>query len=658
MRGRSLHSVADGDILVQQRGDGHRIGRLLERTDEGYVVAWDDEPSPTTMRMLPLSVARVPEGSLRHRALIDLPGLAADLASSPEQVFLELLRERRTALRSQELVKSLVELGIDSKAVSAAWKKAKPKLGKHAHVQQGGPPPTYQWSDHAIDPHAALRALPTPFLLDQLTAAGTTDDERQIARERLQQQTDTPLAHRLGGAALRLLSWPTVEDVAAGRAQPLDSGAALADLSDKVLSAIADTAASDDRRDILWLLAAATRPARPLSRLADRLAEDPAADTEITDMFAGLSAAIVGAAATDQARHAQTASVVIARIAPLITTTERVAASLALLTRAPIRSQQGRELAESLLAVLPDLDRRTLAEALPDGSGSVLAAAAASPLASGSGRAALLAAAADRDPPAIRDAASWEGVTADQLAALYEKNALPALLNRQDIVDEVVSPRVQAAAAAARMRSDLAKILSWPAPLLRLLPPDQLAAATRRVAENDPLTRDLLSHLNDRSSLLALQHELTIAREDAAASRDELERTRDDLAATRRGVESLEERLRDQQVSAHAASDAQRRQLRIEGLRAAVDVLAELDRHGPDDEATRHVRDQLLAAAARHGIHPIGVVGEQVSYDRTQHELLAGEEQPTVYVVRPGYTWRHGMTTTVLQRAIVSTTRT
>lgn len=98
--------------------------------------------------------------------------------------------------------------------------------------------------------------------------------------------------------------------------------------------------------------------------------------------------------------------------------------------------------------------------------------------------------------------------------------------------------------------------------------------------------------------------------------------------------------------------DSQRRQARIDGLRAAVALLTELQSYRPGPREPRELWEDLAEAAADHGLTPFGRPGEAVSYDPLLHELI-GDDRGDLRVLRAGYTWTHGDETVVLQRARV-----
>jgi hypothetical protein len=99
--------------------------------------------------------------------------------------------------------------------------------------------------------------------------------------------------------------------------------------------------------------------------------------------------------------------------------------------------------------------------------------------------------------------------------------------------------------------------------------------------------------------------------------------------------------------------ESQRRQARIDGLRAAVALLTELQSYRPGPREPRELWEDLSeGAAADHGLSAFGRPGETVDYDPLIHELI-GEDQGELRVLRAGYTWTHGDETVVLQRARV-----
>jgi hypothetical protein len=108
------------------------------------------------------------------------------------------------------------------------------------------------------------------------------------------------------------------------------------------------------------------------------------------------------------------------------------------------------------------------------------------------------------------------------------------------------------------------------------------------------------------------------------------------------------------------------RQARIDGIRAAVALLSELQSYPPVALDPRGIWDDLVTVAREHGLEPVGARGVEAAYDPHLHEVLddddANDEFPedgddpadrTIRVVRSGYTWAHGGEVVVLQRALV-----
>lgn len=101
---------------------------------------------------------------------------------------------------------------------------------------------------------------------------------------------------------------------------------------------------------------------------------------------------------------------------------------------------------------------------------------------------------------------------------------------------------------------------------------------------------------------------------------------------------------------------AQERQARIGIMRAAAEVAIEVEeiaRNGANGEQiVKRVRNSL----AHKDLTPIGSAGEDTVFDPAVHRLEFGDPRPgtPVFILRPGYSWRHGDEVTVIEHALVA----
>jgi hypothetical protein len=207
---------------------------------------------------------------------------------------------------------------------------------------------------------------------------------------------------------------------------------------------------------------------------------------------------------------------------------------------------------------------------------------------------------------------------------------------------------------------------------------ERLDAMVRAMRENLADTATA-GHTDGAAAAAQLLHRvpvLTVRRDTVDALVDLL------VAARRRGTAGrgvvdaavgLLARLRREPDAPAPADDpspvarTRQRQARIDGTRAAVALLSELQTYPPVARDPRGIWDDLMTVAREHGLEPVGDRGVEATYDPHLHELLddddaADDEFPgdgddpadrTIRVVRSGYTWAHGGEVVVLQRALV-----
>jgi hypothetical protein len=649
--------MAPEEILIHQRATGVRTGRQIDRTDDGYVIQWDDESGPVTLRTWPIAIQRVAVGSVQHRAVTELPALVDELAKEPENLFVALLRDSHRAMKGAELTAALTVLGLDTKAVTTGWRRVKDRVGKNPHVRVSGPPAVFEWTPVARDPEAELRGLPVLLMLEQLTESTTTGAQREAARSRLTSSPPEALSERLAAAALGLISWPSPAQLSEARSNPLAIGGALAALSDRLLSRAADRAEAEGLFDALWLLASTGRPAKPLTRLGERLSESKGAVATAGDLVARVADEL-GAKAMPSKEEMSGAIAILSRLAGLTQeSAESTASVLKVIISAPDHSSSKGQLIAAAMNALkrakPDVIQGALE--LVDAR-SALVSAAMAPLEPASGRAQLIAAAYRLNVDLATDPDVWRGVGANQLDQLTLAGELTAVLGRPEL-GGTLARIVRQAVASVETRAQLAIVLSWSTLLLGRLPISDLSEALRRVMQHDASVRGAIDGLSAQAELLSLREQVAAARAAAAESERLLGLAREETAVARHKSDALAEELRERVSGVYEATDAQRRQFQIDGVRSAVALLMEFDRAFDDSPPAAAIRTRLLQSASRHGITPIGVPGEEIDFDRQQHELVAGPEQPTATVIRSGYSWTIGKSTTVLTRALVSTVK-
>jgi hypothetical protein len=487
-------AVASDDVFVDRYGGVVvRSSVEIERREDGsYSVLWDDGTTSEVPRLLPQRITRFRRGSVKHRAAVEPEKLLEEFKQAPEQLFTAILREHTGPLRSQELTTAAIAAGIDGPMVRAAWPKVRQGWVRHPNIRPSGNPPTFAWIEATTVSSEQLSTLPTMELLGKLSEKPGDEQARNTIRFRLREEPG--LAVELAAAALKIVPWPTPPEVAELMRGPLAAGAELAPLGDELLQKTVQGAVAERRRDLIWLLATDSRPAGPVARLSEVLRTDPEVDAVLARLLGRLQDDLLGSDTASEARIAAHIGTVVARVGPVVSTPEPLAALFGLMQLSP-----GTTLTEAVLQLLPGLEHRVIAGAAElDDPSAILAAAAAVPLIPGSGRATLLEVAAEAGLDGLTAGKTWEGVEIRHLVRMLEAGELAAVLGREDVGSAVVAPLAERAVSDATDRRGLAGILAWPAELLDRIDPKVLAGALVAVGAHDPTVRRLLAALTPR----------------------------------------------------------------------------------------------------------------------------------------------------------------
>jgi hypothetical protein len=485
--------VAGDDVFVDRFGGVVvRSSVEIERLDDGsYSVLWDDGTTTSVPRLLPQRVTRFTRGSVKHRAAVEPEKLQQEFKETPDQVFGAILRENGGPMRSQELTAAAIAAGLDGPTVRAAWPKVRLGWQKNASVRAAGNPPAFSWADTPGVSSQQLSSLPTRRLLEELAAKPGDEQARSTVRLRLRDDGDA--ADHLAAAALRIIPWPTPPEVAELMREPLAAGALLAPLGDDLLQKIVQGAIAERRRDLVWLLGTAARPAGPVARLSEVLRTDPDADATLTRLLGLLQDGLLGSDPRSERRVAEQVATVVTRLGPLATGPESLAVLFGLLQLAPGESTT---LTEAVLRLLPGLPHHVIAAAAQlDDPAAILAAAGAVPLIPGSGRATLLTVAAEAGLPGLTASRTWAGVGIRHLERMLEAGELRAVLSRDDVGAAVVAPLAEAPVREAADRRALAAVLAWPAELLAHVDLPTLARALTAASAHDRTLSRLIEEL-------------------------------------------------------------------------------------------------------------------------------------------------------------------
>lgn len=100
---------------------------------------------------------------------------------------------------------------------------------------------------------------------------------------------------------------------------------------------------------------------------------------------------------------------------------------------------------------------------------------------------------------------------------------------------------------------------------------------------------------------------------------------------------------------------AQELQARIGAARAAAEVAIEVEEIARNGADAGQIVKRIRNALAHKNLTPIGAAGEDTAFDPAVHRLEYGDPRPgtPVFILRPGYSWRHGDEVMVIEHALV-----
>jgi len=254
-------------------------------------------------------------------------------------------------------------------------------------------------------------------------------------------------------------------------------------------------------------------------------------------------------------------------------------------------------------------------------------------------------------PAAIAEATLWGSwITLEEIEVLARTTPDCQLLDDPWVAECVVSPRVEGWINKVDHRSALARMLTWPAPLLDHVTSDSAVSAIRRSTRNDPWLRDMVEVLAQDVRVQTLTKDLSTAQSALAAAQEALSAALDAEAESRAAAEIATARAaaaaRDQ-ISA-GAHEIRQETLRL--MRVLASILAQAGRL---DAATPvpGVLDVLLQQAGHEGLISIGPVGAVVAYDQERHEFLGADLPDTVEITELGFVYEDPQGPVVLRRA-------
>lgn len=259
------------------------------------------------------------------------------------------------------------------------------------------------------------------------------------------------------------------------------------------------------------------------------------------------------------------------------------------------------------------------------------------------------------DPVSVRSQAAWgTNLRMGSLGIGAPTSERTKLLRDPWVVENVLVPLGQQELRTISTTASLGQALQWPSEVLEGIPAKLLEDAFRKAAQKSALLGSVLGALGNSSETAMLRASLdarSMALESMQAHVEKLRANDEDMTAELHRAQvrlhSLEEQLAHAAAEQLAASRGELRQARIDGLRAAVEVLMAIQRSSNDGLAA------AKTAAALHGLQPIGEPGHVVVYDPACHRLLGADTATRVEIREPGWAWQDGHELVVLRHAAV-----
>jgi hypothetical protein len=571
-------------------------GRWILHRDLGPGEVLDQDGRRATARFK--AGVRSVEGKFRPVAADSLPvllaidpdGTRALVLADPVAIAYKLLRDSPSPQNREQLLAQARSSGLAAAEVDAWWEAAGPLLADAGDIVVEGEPPSYR-----------VREEPTP--VEDAPAAPPQQPAEQESVESVE-TADPPALVRLVFDATS----PEIARVAAKRLGETLSDGALAEVLDDRIRPVV-TALAQDR--------------------------DPATATALSAMFRRTRPVVTERCPPSVVRLLLEADAVISEL-PKDVAGRAPAALRQLLESAKV------DVAAFEAAIAP-LDDTVLTGRLRH-----------LPLAPKGGRIAFLdaLASAGRDAPLV-DESSWVGVDAAALGSVFGTPAVSRLVANPvgravaaSIVRRVLKP----------LRSAGLSTLSAAPPLLGLLSDDEISAALVGLCKADAhigRLRDLMAEPQIAEVRMETRVAIAEADERVAAAERRAEAAsltaQEQVNDARRREREARDLVRDAADAASTPYRAELRQARVDALRDVVEVLAEALRlAGPA------AHPEVFAAARQRGLHPMGEVGEETTFDRARHNsLIEITDGIGIVVVEPGWSTEFDGTELVLTKALV-----
>ncbi|GGM27795.1 hypothetical protein GCM10007977_031350 [Dactylosporangium sucinum] len=634
--------------LPQPGQERARIGVVLAGGRSPLRVRWEDDGSEEDV-VLDNQHKLAARGSLRYEWLLDSAAVGAKIRSDPAGAIIRSIEDglERDSRGHQELLRTY---GIDLVVANAAWKDAVRRIAKRDDIRMDrkkryiweppvSPVERVEQPEHVAVPDAEPERSAT------LEAASEPEPEAQPEPEPASlavaaadpQPTVSAVSGEAGPRVQGDGGMPEAADLMRQAAQaPLRIGVVLGRYSDRELGDLFGDLPDDQRARAAALLFPVPRQLPELDRLGSEGA------TLVADALLHAAAEELEAAAGDADAEVRTAAVwLLRRLTAAEVLTTAAIGPLGRVIRAVTAGVEPMDLeaAARMLAKLISLAKPAEGGMVP--VDVVADAVSALPLRPGSGRVAVVAAAARLWPDRIADAIWWRGASLKDVVDCAD-GGLGGVTRLGAVGERVIRPLVNAELAGATTRRALSRLLGLPAEFARQLPGDAVAGMFRRIGRNDPIVGGWLDTLSDIERADALRREVDEVRTAAETAVARAEAAALEAAELRSRSDRLEEMLRSEHDEAVGLRSAQERQIRIDVVRALADLAAEVEELAADRTGPGVLADRVRAMVAANGLEPIGAAGADAPFDPALHKPIAGRPAPgtQVTIIRPGYRWR------------------
>lgn len=308
----------------------------------------------------------------------------------------------------------------------------------------------------------------------------------------------------------------------------------------------------------------------------------------------------------------------------------------------------------ALLETVAEMVDRGTADLTPSQLDALRGAFTKEVYAESSSRRRLLVALAARPGISLDDSAWWAGLTLPDVDDLARASSGRAVRSRR-VLDTTVRPLVERAAAEARTRTQVADLLGLAPALAELVPPSALAQAMARAATTDAVMSTwypVLSHAAEREASAA---ETARWREAAGAAEQRAREATALAAESDQRLARLQRLLREAQQQTVEATDAERRQARIDVTRAAAQLVLVVE-DGWEAHSRDEVVAELITRLATIDVVALGRRGDRADFDPRDHEVVGDVPEPgaPVEVIRTGFGWRSGGEDVVLIKCLTT----